>query len=237
MQHSHHSLYPHYNALWDEHWPSFRRGAVATDPLLARKASDGRRGLTVIARPDPAVAASIEDMLRTLAALEPQQYYYPQSDFHITVLSLFTATEDYAPRLQHLGEYRDAAAAVLAATPAFTIDTVGITLAAGAVLAQSFPHGSALDTLREGLRAELRSRGLGAGLDERYRLVTAHSTIIRFAAPLSAPEHFTQALAEFRNAPFGSTRVAALELVFNDWYMSRDTLQTIETFQLCSDIL
>ncbi len=78
---------------------------------------------------------------------------------------------------------------------------------------------------------------VGRVIDERYRLVTAHSTIIRFAAPLSAPEHFTQALAEFRNAPFGSTRVAALELVFNDWYMSRDTLQTIETFQLCSDIL
>jgi 2'-5' RNA ligase len=232
MHHSQHSLRPHYNALWEEHWPNIRRGAVATDPLLARKASDGRRGLTVIARPDPAVAARIEEMLHTLAALEPQQYYYPQSDFHLTVLSLFTATEDFAPHLAHMGEYRDAAATVLAATPAFTFDTVGITLAAGAVLAQGFPHGPALETLRDGLRAELRKRGLGHGLDQRYRLVAAHSTLVRFAAPLNAPERFAQALAEFRNAPFGRTEVSALELVFNDWYMSRDTLRTIETFQL-----
>lgn len=231
MHHSQHPLRPHYNALWEEHWPNIRRGAVATDPLLAHKASDGRRGLTVIVRPAPAVAANIEKMLRTLAALEPGQYYYPQSDLHLTVLSLFTATEDFAPRLAHLGEYRDAAAA-LASTPAFTLDMVGITLAAGAVLAQGFPHGPALGTLRDSLRAELRKRGLGAGLDQRYRLVAAHSTLVRFAAPLSAPERFAQALAEFRNTPFGRTEVATLELVFNDWYMSRDTLQTIETFQL-----
>ena len=237
MQHAHHPLRPRYDALWEEHWPNIRRGLIATDPLLAHKASDGRRGLTVIARPAPAVAAGLAGMLGTLAALEPQQYYYPQSDFHLTVLSLFTATDDYAPRLQRLAEYRDAVAAVLAAAPAFSIDTAGITLAAGAVLAQGFPHGPALDMLREGLRAELRSRGLGAGLDQRYRLVTAHSTIIRFAAPLSAPGRFAQALSDFRSAPFGRNHVAALDLVFNDWYMSRDTLQTIDTFQFGQNTL
>ncbi len=115
---------------------------------------------------------------------------------------------------------------------AFEIGFAGITLSRGAVMACGYPHGPALETLRERLRIQLRARGLDASLDQRYRLVTAHATLLRFAAPLQQPARFAALLEELRREPFGSMRVDALELVVNDWYMSSGSLRRVEVLRL-----
>jgi 2'-5' RNA ligase len=232
VDHQQHELYPHYEALWRQSLPEVQQGQVTCDQLLAREQPDQRRGLTVIARLSPDVVAEIGEMLHALAAIEPRQYYYPRADIHLTVLSLFTATEHYQPHLDRLDDYRDAVASVLQSTPSFVVDLAGITLAPSAVLLQGFPTNTTLNDTRDHLRAALLARGLGASLDQRYRLVTAHATLIRFAAPLIAPDQFARLLAEYRHILFGRSVIASLDLVFNDWYMSSDTLTHIATFQL-----
>ncbi|AVR95723.1 hypothetical protein C9I28_08275 [Pseudoduganella armeniaca] len=226
-----HELQQRYDTMWHEAAPALARGDVACDAQLAA-GNDPRRGLTLIARPGPGLASSFDAMLDTLAAIDPHQYRHPVADMHVTVLSLFTATVDYGPELARADQYRAAVAEAVRGTPPFTIDFIGVTASRGAVVAQGFPRDDTLALLRERLRGELHARGLDGSLDGRYKLVTAHSTLLRFVRPLAEPARFTQALESLRTGALGSMHVAALELVQNDWYMSSATLQRLGSYPL-----
>jgi 2'-5' RNA ligase len=137
-------------------------------------------------------------------------------------------------QLARLPRYRDAVAEVLAGTPPFAIDVRGVTLSAQAVVAQGFPRCDTLAALRDRLRAALGAHGLGGGLDRRYRLVTAHVTLVRFAAPLRDPERFVDALAAERATDFGTTVVHGMELILGDWYHTAAHEQMIARYRLHS---
>jgi 2'-5' RNA ligase len=219
-------LQAHYDAMWDQAIGAIAGGDIDCDTRIAIR-PDPRRGITVIARPGPALRARFDALLDLLCGAEPEQYRYPAADMHMTVLSLCTATENAGPQLARADEYRAAAHAALDGFEAFDIDFDGIAVSAGAVLARGMTRGPALETLRERLRSELRLRGLDASLDRRYRLITAHSTLLRFAAPLQDSRRFAALLEHLRDEPLGSMRVDALELVMNDWYMSAGSLQPL----------
>lgn len=97
---------------------------------------------------------------------------------------------------------------------------------------QGFPRDTTLNDLRDHLRSALIRQGLGGSLDQRYHLVTAHSTLLRFTSPLRTPESFCAALGTFRSEFFGTSAITSLELVLNDWYMSSENLVKIETHHL-----
>jgi 2'-5' RNA ligase len=221
----------HYDAMWDRAWPAVSRGDVECDPHLAG-GLDPRRGMTLIARPDAALAARCAAVQDRLAAADPRQYRQPRADLHMTVLSLFTVSEDYAPRLARSGAYAAAVRAAVEGLPAFDIGFAGITISCGAVLATGYPRDGTLETLRARLREALRARGLDGMLDQRYRLVTAHSTLLRFVAPPADPARLAAVLEDLRDTPLGTMRVDALQLVVNDWFMSSAALESIETYKL-----
>ena len=229
--HSLPDLRTHYDAMWDRAWPDVSRGDVDCDRHLAG-GLDPRRGLTLIARPDPALAARFAAVQDALIAADPHQYRQPLPDLHMTVLSLFTVTAEYAPHLARRADYAAAARAAAADLPAFDVDFEGITISRGAVLATGFPRDGTLERLRARLRDALRARGLDGTLDQRYRLVTAHSTVLRFVAPPVEPARLACALAALRNVPLGSLRVDSLQLVVNDWYMSSAAVEPVATFAL-----
>jgi len=223
----HAELARRYDALWEAAAPEVRAGRVSLDPWALRKQDDARRGVTLLARPAPPVATALETFVAELRALEPGQYYHPRPDFHLTVLSLFSATADYAPYLAHLGAYQAAVAEALDGIPPFAVDTLGVTLTPAAVLAQGFPHDDTLARVRERLRSALAARGLADALDQRYRLETAHITLVRFTAPLRAPSRFVDALEAARQRAFGTSLVARMELVLGDWYQSSEHARPI----------
>lgn len=225
-------LAAHYDTLWDDAFPRVQSGDAALDPWLASPADDARRGLTLLARPSAAVSGALRDFLERLRGIEPEQYHQPASDLHHTVLSLFTATADHAPFMAHLPAYLEAIAEVAATTPPFAIGVRGVTLTPAAVLAQGFPCDGTLASIRDRLRQALAARGLGGALDGRYRLVTAHMTLVRFAAPLRDPARFVAALSAARATDFGATTVDRLELVFGDWYHTAVRERTIERYRL-----
>jgi 2'-5' RNA ligase len=224
-------LQSHYDAMWDRAWPAVSRGDVDCDLHLAG-GLDPRRGISLIARPAPALAARLADLQDRLADADPRQYRQPLSDLHMTVLSPFTVTEHCAPYLARRADYATAVRAAVADVPAFDVDLTGITTSRGAVLVRGFPRDDTLERLRTRLRDVLRVCGLGAGLDQRYRLVTAHMTVLRFVAPPADPARLAAALAALRDAPLGTMTVDTLELVVNDWYMSSAAVEPIERFTL-----
>ena len=221
----------HYHAMWDRAWPAVSSGDVDCDPHLAG-GLDPRRGMSLIIRPDAALAGRFTDVQQKLTDAAPRQYRQPRADLHMTVLSLFTVTADYAPHLARRAEYAAAVRAAACDLPAFDIEFDGITISRGAVLAMGYPRDATLETLRARLREALRARGLDGMLDQRYRLVTAHSTLLRFVAPPADPARLAAALAEMRDTPLGTLRVESLQLVVNDWFMSSAAVDPIETYIL-----
>lgn len=221
-----------YQEMWDGAIERVRRGDVIIDPVLASREPDRRRSLTVLVRPSSAVHNQVAAFLDQLRIIEPEQYHYDPAELHVTVLSLFAGTPDYERLLVRLPDYLEAVSVALAGAPTFEIEFCGVTLSREAVLVQGFPNNLCLEELREKLRQELRARDLTEGLDARYRLVTAHTTALRFRAPLQRSEELAQALEDYRAHDFGRTTATELHLVRNDWYMSRQSVEVHRRLEL-----
>jgi len=116
--------------------------------------------------------------------------------------------------------------------PRFEIEFSGVTASTGAVMVQGFPRTGDLESLRERLRSELQNRGLTEGLDTRYRLITAHITVMRFRQALRDSEKLADTLESFRDHPFGTSQVRDFELVKNDWYMSPESVELVAHYPL-----
>jgi 2'-5' RNA ligase len=168
--------------------------------------------------------------LRELRRLEPDQYYYSPSEFHLTILSLFTATEKFLPFFAQKERYIAAVDSAFQIALPVRIFFEGITASSSAVMIQGFFETQMLNRLRDRLRRQLGVRGLGKGIDQRYRLQTAHMTVVRFCAPLRHPAEFAQALEQARRRAFGAMTVRRLFLVQNDWYMSRRITSTLKRY-------
>jgi 2'-5' RNA ligase len=178
------------------------------------------------------VRQAVTSLLRELRKLEPDQYYYTGSEFHITVLSLFTVTLNFEPSFAQKVHYLDAADAALNRARPIEIMFEGITASPSAIMISGFFETDELNKVRDNLRRELRLRGLAKGLDERYKLETAHMTVVRFRAPLGDPERFARALVRAQKRPFGSTTIRSLAVVENDWYMSHRTTVPLKRYSV-----
>lgn len=219
-----------YDQLWSQARGRIRAGRIEGDPVLQAQVPDRRRGLTLIARPSLAVQRSVSRFLRGLRRLEPDQYYYSSSEFHVTILSLFTATVDFEPFLKKKESYLAAVKSALQEPEPIRISFEGITASASAVMVQGFFDNNSLSDMRDRLRSELGKQGLAKGVDQRYRLQTAHMTVIRFRAPLRRPEQFARALEQARGRVFSAMTVRRFILVENDWYMSRRATVSLKRY-------
>lgn len=211
------NLAAHYDAMRAAALPRLAQGRPELDALLEAP-HDPRRGLTLLARPPAAIAEAIGNILADFRQHEPDQYYYPATDLHLTILSLISCHDGFTLAAIDPAAYRAVVGAVLARSRPFTVRLAGLTASAGGILVQGFPQDEGLAAMRTGLRQAFGAAGLRQSIDQRYRIQTAHSTIIRFRAPLRQPAHLLHLLAKYRHYPLGTWEIRTAELVFNDWY-------------------
>jgi 2'-5' RNA ligase len=228
------ALQTRYDQLWSDGIAQIRAGAVEVDAVLAARKPDQRRGLTVIARPSARVKQTIACFVRKLRHIDPQQYYYLPAEFHVTVLSLFTATADHEPFFALQDRFVAAVDGVLKRLTPICIRFIGVTVSPGTVMVQGFLEGEDLNRLRDDLRHQLRDNDLATTVDQRYRLCTAHMTIARFRCPMQDSAAFALALEGARRRVFGTTTVREMFLVSNDWYMSRRATRSVKRYRLAS---
>lgn len=225
------SLATHYDAMWGQAYGAIARREVDCDTRLAT-GPDPCRGISLVARPGQALRARIDHVLDRLADAEPEQYRYPAADLHMTILSLLTVSANAAIHPGLVDDYRGAVEAAMDGIDAFEIGFDGIALSRGAVMARGFPRGPSLEALRERLRTQLRERVLDGALDRRYRLVTAHMTLLRFTEPLRDAARYAALLYALRDDRLGTLRIDHAQLVVNDWYMSSQSLVQVATLPL-----
>ncbi|MCK6623969.1 MAG: hypothetical protein L6R45_02195 [Anaerolineae bacterium] len=224
-----------YERLWTEALSRFSQGQVELDPHLLNPERDFRRGISLIARPNPAVAEQFTKLINELKALEPEQYFYQPEDFHLTILSLISAATSFECQQPPLDTYHPILAPLFAQTRPFIISFRGVTASAGAVMAQGYADQNRLNELRDTIRQALQPAGLADHLDRRYKISTAHITLMRFQSPPRDLPRLITALTAARSRLFGQTTIARLEFVINDWYMSRDKVQMAATYPLHSE--
>ncbi len=224
-------LEQHYTNLRESALSGFREGRFELDPYLT-SAQDDRYGITLLLRPDAAVKENIGALLQELKQVEPEQYYYPASDIHTTLLSIISCHAGFRLNSIAVGEYLAVLQECLAGIKSFQVDYRGITASPSCLMVQGFPDSAQLQNLRDSMRDTLRKTSLRHTLDSRYVLTTAHCTVVRFKAPLQNPSAFLEKVQGYTTKAFGSTRVSQVELVYNDWYQRQAVVQQLGVFEL-----
>ena len=97
---------------------------------------------------------------------------------------------------------------------------------------QGFPADDGLSRLRDELRDAFRKEGLGENLDRRYKTVTAHLTVMRFAEPEADWKRLYDFLETHRETDFGGTRFQTLQLIWSNWYASAGVARVLQEYPL-----
>jgi hypothetical protein len=97
---------------------------------------------------------------------------------------------------------------------------------------QGLPQDQQLETLRNTLRERFKNSSLQHSIDARYPIRTAHSTVIRFKAPITNSTGLIELLTQYRSQEFGVLEVKELEFVYNDWYQKAAHTQFLHQFHL-----
>jgi 2'-5' RNA ligase len=225
------NLTSQYDALWESARMGFLNGVVEVDHSID-STSDTRYGMTLIMRPSEDVRRMVEEIVGKLMALEPDQYAYPASDVHLTVLSLLSCSPGFTIDSIPIEEYIKINEEACKNLPPIRIHFRGLTASPAGILIQGFPENETLNMLRDRLRSAFKSSRLRQTIDIRYTLQTAHMTVMRFRKPLRDASEFVESITKRRNVDFGRCEISDLTLVGNNWYMQKQSIQELHTVRL-----
>ena len=148
---------------------------------LRNPESDQRNGVNVIARPSVAIRDRIFSIQNGLRIVEPDQYYYPSFDLHLTVLEICSGTESSQAnqifeQLSHLvpGIFQELT------SPRIEQPSLRFDNQAGVVV---FQQVGALNEVRQELSQRLVNHGINVA--PRYATCSAHITFMRYLKQLS----------------------------------------------------
>lgn len=224
-------LTAHYNDLWERSIQKIKAENFQVDPLLDSHA-DNRYGVTLLIRPDAPVKKNIQQFLTDLKTIEPDQYYYRDSDIHITVMSIISCYNGFALEQIEIASYIELIQKSIASAKKTEISFRGITASPSCIMIQGFLHDSTLNNIRDELRNNFKHSSLQQSIDKRYTIQAAHATVVRFRKEVQNKEEFLDRLEKYRDHNFGTFTVNSLELVFNDWYQREEYVKKLFTFEL-----
>lgn len=225
------NLTKHYNELYRDSICKIKKGNYQTDSLIDDP-TDFRRGLTLIITPSSEVKSNFQKCISALKSIEPDQYYYPSSDIHITLLSIISCYNGFDISKISVADYIEKIEKCLINSKPIEIDYRGVTASPSCIMAQGFPVENTLNKMRNNLREEFKNSNLQHSIDKRYQLETAHSTIARFKSELKNIDHLCHRIEENRATDFGTFTANTIELVHNDWYQRQSRVTKLHTFRL-----
>lgn len=220
----------HYNKLYQESKAKIAGGNYEIDELIDSK-DDCRFGITLVIRPDESTKANIQHFLDEVKAIDPNQYYYQNSDLHITVMSIISCYVGFELEQINIQDYVKLIEQVLLKHRSFKIQFKGLTASPSCILLQGFLTDT-LNEIRDDLRIGFKNSDLQQSIDKRYAIQTAHSTIIRFKQALKNKDQLLEVVEKYRDFDFGTFDVQEMELVYNDWYQRKKFVKKLHEFRL-----
>ena len=222
-------LKKHYDKIWTDSKDSILKNKISLDPSLYNLSKDVRQGLTLVTPLSQEVYCKVAKIMKLLESIEPEQYYYPFENMHITTLNLTPFSEDFVFDRKQCEAFNKVFKKAFNGIKPFNVKLEGITASKGAVIIQGF-YKDALQKMRENLRREAQKQGVM--LNEDYERKTAHTTIIRFRKKLRKPKDFVKQIEKHRNTDLGTMRIDKVLLVLTDWYNRKEKKTIIAEYKL-----
>ena len=210
----------HYDSILGANKEKILAGGIG-DALLKKAPTDSRMSLVVLIRISSDLSEKINSCIDDLKRIEPNLYYYPAKDFHITVMDILKG-EDGRKIPQNIAEYIRCIEECSKSISPFRIEFNGLTASDNAVLVRGY-YDDQLMVFRQMLRDLLKQSGLP--LEERYKTISSHVTIARLHSKFQNPEK----LLDYIDKPrvFGTMAVSSLEISFHNWYDTRKEVLSV----------
>ena len=225
------NLIEHYNNLYKTSIQKIKSDSYQIDNRID-STEDNRLGITLIVRPNIQVRNKIQTFLKDLKAIEPDQYYYPNSDIHVTALSLISCYTGFDVAQISILDYVELIKKSITAYKSFEIEFRGITASPSCIMVQGFLSDHTLNDIRDSLRMNFKNSNLQQTIDSRYAIQTAHTTVIRFRKEIMKKDDFITVLDKYRDYNFGTSTIQTLELVYNDWYHRKEFVKELYRFNI-----
>ena len=225
------NLKEHYSELYKESIIRISSDKYEIDSLIDSK-FDKRFGITLLIRPSNEVKVKIQEFLCKLKNVEPNQYYYPNSDIHITIMSIISCYEGFDLEKIDLSKYTELIKRCLPLNENINIQFNGLTASNSCIMLQGFMNNNTINDIRDRLRIEFKNAELEHSLDKRYTIQTAHSTIVRFRKKLYQKDNFLKIIDKYADYDFGTFKIEKIELVYNDWYQRNQLVKKLHEFKI-----
>ncbi len=207
-------LKDHYDAILANNREKIMSGGCG-DAFIENVSSDNRMALVVLIRISPETSDRINTCIAGLKEIEPDLYFYPAGDLHITVMDILKGEE--GRRIpQNIEDYIQCIEECSRPISPFDITFDGLTASDNAVMVRGY-YDDELMIFRQNLREMFKKRGLL--LEERYETVSSHITIARLHDRYRDPERLLNYIEKPRL--FGTMTVSEMELSFHNWYDTR----------------
>lgn len=209
------------NALYEhieqEAEPILMKGGKI-DPFLTTDSHDTRMAVALLVRFPDEICKRIETIENCWRTEFPEQYYYPRTDYHLTVLDILRGEPGReCPPENVIVHYGACIQQAMEQIGGFEVQFNGLSCSSEAVLVKG-AYTEGLEQLRQMLRQSFRDEGLK--LEERYETYACHSSIIRLKERISNPTRFLKLVSEYHDYDFGTFRINDVELSFHNWYDS-----------------
>lgn len=221
-----------YDELYRNSIQNIQEGKNDIDFNLVDKKNDKRRGITLLIRPDKETENQIIKFQKELFEIDENQYYQPEPDLHITILSVISCYDGFELEKIDIVKYSDIIQNSLVDDNDFSINFKGVTTSTNAIMIQGFCTNSRLSEIRQNLRNDFKKSNLQNSVDSRYFIKTSHITSVRFITKLKNPKSYSQIINRYREFKFGSFKPKEFEFVYNDWYQSNQIVKVLKSFSL-----
>ena len=213
-------LKEHYNNIFIKNKETIIKGGEK-DTFLEDAENDNRMSLCVLIRISPDISNNIEKCINKIKEIESNNlYYYPISDFHITVIDILKG-EIGRNIPQNINDYINCINEVVKQIKPFNIEFDGITASNNAILVKGF-YDNELQKFRENLRENLKKKNLK--LEERFKTISSHITIARVKNEFKYPDKLISFINEQNY--FGKMEIKSMELTFHNWYDTKKQIIT-----------
>ena len=204
----------YYDRILEQNKEVILKGGTG-DPYLLAPDTDTRMALALIIQIHPSINKVIDRYMNEMKAIEPDLYYYPDTDRHITVMDILRGMPGRTVP-ENIKDYIACIQECAYNINPFDFVFDGFTMSDNAVMIRGY-YEYPLEHFRQQLRSELKKRALP--LEERYQTFSGHITIARIPDRLTHPEQFFDYI---QNRKFiGRMQAVIMRLMFHNWYDSK----------------
>ncbi|MGR3174412.1 MAG: tetratricopeptide repeat protein [Candidatus Scalindua sp.] len=220
-----------FKVLKDEALPHLLANDLSIDEHLSDLSNDNRLGISLITRPSEEIQRLVTRVRDRLRKVAPNHHYYDPSEYHVTVMTLISAIRPMDIEKIPIEQYKDVLSSIISGHRPLRIHFRGIGFTKECMIAHGFFRDGTLDKIRMEIRKVAPKLGIVGEIENRYRNISAHISFVRFRSQDNLKK-MIEIIDSMKSCELGVFYVDKVDLVLNDWYMTKDKVQVLKSFGL-----